>query len=62
MFFFFCNWTGARPGTWCPMQNAYTAFNIVHIAQTGPERKGTLATDLKGAGTRAKNTPLSKAN
>ncbi len=33
---------------WCPTQTAYTAYSIVHIHRPG--RKGTLASDLKGAG------------
>ncbi len=32
-------------------------ISIVNIAQTGPQRKGTLASDLKGAGARAPLTP-----
>ncbi len=31
---------------WCPTQTAYTAYSIVHIHR--PDRKGTLASDLKG--------------
>ncbi len=32
-------------------------ISIVNITQTGPQRKGTLASDLKGAGARAPLTP-----
>ncbi len=32
---------------WCPTQTAHTAYSIVHIHR--PDRKGTLASDPKGA-------------
>ncbi len=49
-FFFLSNWDCSPPGTWCLTQIKYSAF-----CSYRPDRKGTLASDLKGAGARTLN-------
>ncbi len=50
-FFFFCNWDGA-PRDLLPNGNSVLCILVSFISHR-PDRKGTLASDLKGAGARA---------
>ncbi len=49
-FFFYSNCDGALPELGALRKQHTLHISIVNIAQTGPQRKGTLASDLKGAG------------
>ncbi len=50
VFFFYSNCDGALPELGALRKQHTLHISIVNIAQTGPQRKGTLASDLKGAG------------
>ncbi len=49
---------GALPGLGALLKQHTLHISIVNIAQTEPQRKGTLASDLKEAGARAPLPPL----
>ncbi len=56
-FFFYSNCDGALPGLGALRKQHTLHINIVNIAQTESQRKGTLASDLKEAGARAPLQP-----
>ncbi len=57
VFFFYSNCDGALPGLGALRKQDTLHISIVNIAQTEPQRKGTLASDLKEAGARAPPPP-----
>jgi len=56
-FFVLSNWDDALPGLGALRKQHTLHISIVNIAQTRPQRKGTLSSDLKGAGARAEPGP-----